>query len=728
MGTRPPDHPPREEHRPGPAPARPRRTVSLITTVLNERASMAALLDSIAAQTRPPDEIVIVDAGSDDGTCDIINDYLARGLPARLIVVPGAGRAQGRNLAIRRSRGEIIASIDGGCEAEPEWLARLVAPFESDDPPDVVSGYYRPATRTRREKAVAAATVPLVGEVDPETFLPSSRSVAFTRAAWERAGGYPEYVDCAEDTLFDIRMRDAGCEFQFEPGAVVQWQMQTTRRGLFRQFYRYARSDGETGLWFRHYTKAFTVIGGLLLLLLLTAVLPGVAGTISGAMLLAALLAYAVRHGRRAGRRLRERGWVAVSAVEVSFLVDVAHGLGYSVGRLRRRPRPHVVPANRPLSIAQVTYTYQPITGGADVYVSQLAELFAAVGHRHTVYQRRIDTPHPGVRFVPNPLHGRPLEFWTHTLGLFRLWRELAAHDVVICHYPPYLLALFLMSLLTRGPVRVGISHGVFWDDEPRALRSRFKAWIARLAFRRAHLYIANDTEFLRAMGLRLPPMHRAHAEVAPGVWFVPNGVDVERFRPVNAIPELRALNAILVPRNLYRNRGIHLAVQAFDAFRQEHPNTSLVIAGGGGQPDYVEEVQSDIARRGLKRAVVFYGSVPHDELPAVYSSARLTLIPSLCGEGTSLSALESMACGTATICTAVAGLKDLPGPHVAPEAEALAEVMRQVYLRRLATGDEQRRIVQERYSLAIWRRSWRAALATAGVPMRLRTRQVAAR
>jgi glycosyltransferase involved in cell wall biosynthesis len=104
-----------------------------------------------------------------------------------------------------------------------------------------------------------------------------------------------------------------------------------------------------------------------------------------------------------------------------------------------------------------------------------------------------------------------------------------------------------------------------------------------------------------------------------------------------------------------------------------------------------------------------------------------MTLVPSLCGEGTSLAALESMACGIATICTAVAGLLDLPGPHAHPTSASLAEVMGQVYLRRLATGGEQRRIVLEQYSLERWGRSWRAALESVGVTMKERALERAA-
>jgi len=688
------------------------RTVSLITTVFNEARTISALLDSIIAQQRRPNEIIIVDAGSTDRTQEIISDYLARGLPARLIVAPEASRAHGRNLAIAEATGEIIASIDAGCIAEPEWLARLVEPFESEAPPEVVSGYYLAGGVTPFEQAVAAATVPKAEEVNPQTFLPSSRSVAYLRSAWRQAGGYPEHLEYAEDTLFDLNLRRMRCRFRFQPSARVRWRMVSSLSAVYRQFRNYARSDGELGHWLGHYRKAF-LLPPLLFIALLLTLLEG-----WFALLFPAFgLLYWLRYYRRARRRGAEKR-VAVRAPLVNLVVDAAHLVGFAQGWRRRRPLPPPLPTGRPLSIAQITYTYQPIAGGADVYVQQLADLITAAGHRHTVYQRRTETREAGVRFVPNLLRGRPLEFWMQTLGLFRLWRELMAHDVVICHYPPYLLAVYLMSKLTRGPVRVALSHGVFWDDRPGSLASRLKGWIARTAFTRAHLFIANDTEFLRQMGIKLPPRHRRHEEIGPGVWFIPNGVDTYQFRATTPLPDLRAMNAVLVPRNLYRNRGIHLAVQAFAVFHGQHRDTTLVIVGGGGQPAYVEEVRLDVERRGLTKSVIFAGPREHAEFPAIYSSARLTLIPSLCGEGTSLSALESMACGTATICTWVAGLKDLPGPHAAPDPESLAEVMRQVYLKRLATGDEQRRIVSVEYSLALWRRSWRLALGTAGVPI----------
>ncbi len=690
----------------------PKVTVSVITTVLNEEKSIEALLRSLLDQKRTPDEIIICDAGSTDRTVAIIRKQIEEGYPIRLVIEKRANRSRGRNLAIGEAKGEIVASIDGGCIAAMDWLAKLIAPFESDNPPDITSGYYQPEADSPFEDAIAVATVPEPIEVDPETFLPSSRSVAFRRAAWERVGGYPEYTSYAEDTEFDLRLRAAGYRFQFVPDAVVRWRMQTTLWGVYRQFFRYARSDGELGHWFGHYAKAYLVLALFVSLLVLGG--HGVSWAPLGFVLL--LCAYWLRYTARAARR-GAAFYPSLLAPGVALTVDLAHIAGYTLGILRRRPWVPLLPTDRPLSIAQITYTYQPITGGADVYVSQLTEVIVNAGHEHWVYQRLAPTDDLSVRPVRNPFRGLPLEFWTQALALFRLRRQIREHDIVICHYPHYLLAVDLMSWFGRRPIRIGLSHGVFWDDAPWwTPRSLLKLIIARLAYRRAHAYIANDTQFLRAMGMRIEPRQGMHSRVAPRVWFIPNGVDTDEFRPVDPVHEIKERNAILVPRNLFRNRGIHLAIEAFAQFRATHPETTLYIVGGGGQPRYIEQLKRMVNDLGISDSVIFHGSAPRSELPAIYCSAQLTLIPSLCGEGTSLGALESMACGAPTICTFVAGLRDLPGPHALPMVSSMAETMESVWPDRRDLAEAQRAQVLAQYTIEKWRRSWEDALGEVGM------------
>ena len=161
--------------------------VSVICTVLNEAASVQRLLDSLVAQTRPPDEVVIVDGGSTDGTQSLILRYADR-LPLRLQEARGASISQGRNRAVQRSAGDVIASTDAGVRLETTWLQKLMEPFHGVGTADdihegcyAVAGFFLPEPQSVFELALGATILPLVDDIDPQHFLPSSRSVAFSR-------------------------------------------------------------------------------------------------------------------------------------------------------------------------------------------------------------------------------------------------------------------------------------------------------------------------------------------------------------------------------------------------------------------------------------------------------------------------------------------------------------------------------------------------------------------
>ena len=77
--------------------------VSLICTLKNEEFSAKVLLDSLLSQSRLPHEIIIVDGGSIDRTVEIINSYIQKGAPIKLIIKGGANIAQGRNIAIKNA-------------------------------------------------------------------------------------------------------------------------------------------------------------------------------------------------------------------------------------------------------------------------------------------------------------------------------------------------------------------------------------------------------------------------------------------------------------------------------------------------------------------------------------------------------------------------------------------------------------------------------------------------
>ncbi|MGB7588984.1 MAG: glycosyltransferase, partial [Solirubrobacterales bacterium] len=181
----------------------PELKVSLIATLRDEAGSVGTFLDGLLSQSRPPDEIVLVDGGSTDGTVDEIKRAVATApVPIRLIEAPGANISEGRNIAIDAASHELIAVTDAGTNPQPVWLERLVAPLERDPELAVSSGFFLPGGSGWRQRALAIAITPQREEIDPEAFLPSSRSVAFRRTWWSRVAGYPEWLRHCEDLVF----------------------------------------------------------------------------------------------------------------------------------------------------------------------------------------------------------------------------------------------------------------------------------------------------------------------------------------------------------------------------------------------------------------------------------------------------------------------------------------------------------------------------------------------
>ncbi len=226
--------------------------VTLISTVLNEEDNIQRFLDGLLEQTRPADEIIIVDGGSLDDTIKIIQGYINSGAPIHLIIAPLTNIAQGRNRAITEASGEIIAATDAGSYADPNWLAEITAPF-NDPSVDVTAGLSLATACNRKEKSFGIITLSDINEIDPLALNPSSRSVAFRKAIWDKVGGYPEELCWAEDSLFNQRLHNIGAKFIFCPKAVIYWQPQPSLSKTVRQFFRYGRGDGQALLYDRIY-------------------------------------------------------------------------------------------------------------------------------------------------------------------------------------------------------------------------------------------------------------------------------------------------------------------------------------------------------------------------------------------------------------------------------------------------------------------------------------------
>jgi glycosyltransferase involved in cell wall biosynthesis len=91
--------------------------ISVLIPAYNAAATIGTTLESVFAQTHPPDEILVVDDGSTDDTCLVVERFAPR---VRLLRQPNAGPAAARNHAARESQGDWLALLD----ADDGWLPR----------------------------------------------------------------------------------------------------------------------------------------------------------------------------------------------------------------------------------------------------------------------------------------------------------------------------------------------------------------------------------------------------------------------------------------------------------------------------------------------------------------------------------------------------------------------------------------------------------------------------
>jgi rSAM/selenodomain-associated transferase 2 len=198
-------------------------TLSVIIPTLNEAAGIAATLRALRREK--PDEVLVVDGGSTDGTPE-----LAAGADHVLSAPPG--RASQMNCGAAAARGDVLLFLHADCTLEPGALA---VARRCLDRPGVAAGCFRMRVAAagalfRLIDACATARVRLTGLVYGDQGLFVRRDV------FARAGGFPE-VRLMEDVLLSRALRRLG-RVVVAPRHVHVSPRRWRRVGLLRQTLR----------------------------------------------------------------------------------------------------------------------------------------------------------------------------------------------------------------------------------------------------------------------------------------------------------------------------------------------------------------------------------------------------------------------------------------------------------------------------------------------------------
>lgn len=194
-------------------------------------------------------------------------------------------------------------------------------------------------------------------------------------------------------------------------------------------------------------------------------------------------------------------------------------------------------------------------------------------------------------------------------------------------------------------------------------------------ALGRAHTIICQSVDTMQKLRAQYP-------QYAERTTVIPNGVDVHLFKPQDEDQHTADMQQppliLCIARGLETRKGLSYLIDAFAA-AQRIERADLVIVGRDSHG--LQQRLRDQARAlGVLNAVTFIDSVPLHELIALYRRATLTVVPSSL-EGFSKPALESMACGTPVVGSAVGAIPELidesSGVVVPPrDTSALADAL----------------------------------------------------
>lgn len=213
-------------------------TVSAIIPTWNRADLLESILSNLRTQTRPPDQIIVVDNGSTDST-----PLIAREWPVDLIVfAENKGFAVAVNEGIRRATGDWLLIINNDVVLEPDWLERLVSSAVEENVSFAVGKLLRPNGARHVDGSwdliSRAAYAWRCGYGKPDgkvwserrriSFAPMTAAL-FHRDVFRRIGMLEtRFESYYEDVDFGIRCRLAGIEGIYEPAAIALHMSKTT--------------------------------------------------------------------------------------------------------------------------------------------------------------------------------------------------------------------------------------------------------------------------------------------------------------------------------------------------------------------------------------------------------------------------------------------------------------------------------------------------------------------
>jgi len=331
------------------------------------------------------------------------------------------------------------------------------------------------------------------------------------------------------------------------------------------------------------------------------------------------------------------------------------------------------------LRICVFSESYLPQRGGTPTQIRAMLAGLQAWGADCIVLTRRLDSSVPRSEVIEStpvyrigPVGGGPGKKWGMILtGLFALLRLRREYDII--YVPGFrvigIAAIFAARLLGKKTVFRAVSCGEMSGEffrsgiagKPRLFQAAFAVLdgIRKRILKKADCFVAISSPIAAEL--------REFGVDPDRVRDIPNGIDPERFRPLNeeARAELRSelgldsseFIAVYTGR-LVRYKGLPVLLKAWPQIVAQVPQARLIFLGAGGNDihDCEQEIETALDTHKVRTSVSVVRGV--DDVSGYLQAADCFVFPTE-DEAFGISLIEAMACGLPVVSTAVGGIAD---------------------------------------------------------------------
>lgn len=193
--------------------------VAVVVPVLNGAEAIGPCIAALLTQTRPADQVIVVDNGSTDATSE-----RAAAAGASVVTIAERGVYRARNVGWRSTDADIVAFTDADCVAADTWLARLLEPFSDGGIAGAGGEAVLPEVRTAAQRWAKLRGFMAQEANFGNPFMPflATANAAYRRSVLEEVGGFEETFRSGGDTDIAWRVQAfTGGRLAFQPQAQV---------------------------------------------------------------------------------------------------------------------------------------------------------------------------------------------------------------------------------------------------------------------------------------------------------------------------------------------------------------------------------------------------------------------------------------------------------------------------------------------------------------------------